>query len=192
MADNDQKLAYFEEITGVTDSSLSLQILEAYGWDLDSAVQAMVEQTPHHTNPVPEYDESMRVSGSGSVQEANPADTGPGMLSVAAGTSSPPPTDPLAAAMGLWAPSISETFMDDRSLFERIRDGELHDAITGGVLGPEGTTTVWRVVTLSFLIFAVIRCSGFVGLGLLLAGGVLSAGLGFKGLHNSCWSFFFN
>ena len=66
MADNGmdhQKLAYFQEVTGVKDSSLAHQILDAYGWDLDAAVQAMVDKD---TNEIPEYQESMQVATGGS------------------------------------------------------------------------------------------------------------------------------
>lgn len=73
MADNNdmnrKKLAYFQEITGVKDASLSHQILDAYGWDLDSAIQAMVDK---NTNAIPEYEESMRDSTDNSVPPLQP------------------------------------------------------------------------------------------------------------------------
>lgn len=162
MADNDQKLAYFQEITGMTDTAVSHQILEAYDWDLDSAVQAMVDkESPINTVP----EESMRV-------DANPVDAGPG-TSLLAGPSGTPALgdDP----MDLWPVNEQGFAVDDRSLFERIGDGEIRDR---GVQAPDGTN--WRVVTLPFVVLlgSYNLMYGVVGLGLLLAGGLLNAGLG--------------
>ena len=182
MADNEvdhQKVAYFQEITGVKDSSLSHQILDAYGWDLDAAIHAMVDKT---TNAIPEYEESMRVSASGTsdVQpdvQANIVEADPGLT---LGSSSTPHENVLSASI----PVDEQRLVDGRSIFLRIGDGEHPYETTGEVQGPDGTTFVWRVVTLPFLI---IRGSynliyGVVGLGILMAGGLLSAGLG---MHNS-------
>ena len=66
MADNGmdhQKLAYFQEVTGVKDSSLAHQILDEYGWDLDAAIKLWVDKD---TNEIPEYQESMQVATGGS------------------------------------------------------------------------------------------------------------------------------
>ena len=60
-----QKLAYFQ-VMGVKESSLAHQILDAYGWDLDAAVQAMVDKD---TNDIPEYQESMQVATGGNNSE---------------------------------------------------------------------------------------------------------------------------
>lgn len=193
MADKEidhQKLAYFQEITGVKDSSLSHQVLDAYGWDLDSAIHAMVDK---HTNEIPEYEESIRVAASGSsdVQpdvhanlQAITVETDFGLVS---GSSSTPPDNLLAATV----PVNEQRLVDDRSLFEQIGDGEHPSEATGEVQGADGTTFAWRVVTLPFLILrgSYNLIYGVVGLGLLLAGGLLSAGLG---MHNSSWSPFLN
>lgn len=183
MADNDQKLAYFQEITGIEDVALSHQILEAYDWDLDSAIQAMVEKS---TDTFPVYDEPMRSADvpQPSVQ-ANSVDTGPGTSSGAALPNNDPPS-----AMDMWPPSMPvnemDRFEDDRSLFERIRDGERVRDETNN--GGDGTTSVWRVVTLPFVVLlgSYNLMYGVVGLGLLLAGGLLNRGLG---MNNSSWSF---
>lgn len=185
MADNEidhQKLAYFQEITGVKDSSLSHQILDAYGWDLDSAIHAMVDK---NTNAIPEYEESMRVSASGStdVQPEVQASTGETYPALVPGSSSTPPDSLLAASI----PVEDQGVVDDRSLFERIGDGEHPHESTGEVQGPDGTAFVWRVVTLPLIILrgSYNLIYGVLGLGILLAGGLLSAGLG---MHNSSWS----
>ncbi|KAG0617913.1 hypothetical protein M758_4G024300 [Ceratodon purpureus] len=174
MADNDldqQKLAYFQEITGVKDSSLSHQILDAYGWDLDSAIQAMVDKD---TNAIPEYEESMRLSG-GASSDARPnaVENGAGL---APASSSSPSQYPASSSI----PVAGTSFADERSLFERIGDGEEFHGSSALVEGSDGTTFVWRVVTLPF---ALLRGSynliyGVFGLGFWIAGGVLNAGLG--------------
>lgn len=176
MADNDmdqQKLAYFQEITGVKDASLSHQILDAYGWDLDSAIQAMVDKD---TNAIPEYEESLRVSGGASLN-AQPdvqANGGAGLPPGSSASSSRNPSSPILPV------SNDPRFGDERSLFERIGDGEQPAAV-----GADGTTFVWRVVTLPF---ALLRGSynliyGVVGLGVWIAGGAFSVGLGILCLH---------
>lgn len=169
--ENDQKLAYFQEITGMTDTEASQQILEAYGWDLDQAVHAMVDKDA--PTIIPDDDEDMRVD----VNPANvPVDTGPG--SSLAGTSASDPMD-------MWMPtapaSEQQGFVDERSLFERIQDGDgLRDAAGGMQAPPDGTTSDWRVVTLPFVILlgSYNLMYGVVGLGLLLAGGLVNAGVG--------------
>ncbi|KAG0629939.1 hypothetical protein M758_1G141000 [Ceratodon purpureus] len=168
MADNEterQKLAYFQEITGVKDTSLSHQILEAYGWDLDSAVHAMVDK---NTNVIPEYEESMRVVAD--VRHPDVLLGDGGGVGLGSGSSSDGRGDVLALA----------DVVDDRSLFGRIGDGEHRDEAAGDVQGADGTTFVWRVVTLPFLILrgSYNLIHGVFGLGVLLAGGLLSAGLG--------------
>ncbi|KAH9317062.1 hypothetical protein KI387_018831, partial [Taxus chinensis] len=43
MVDSDDKLAYFQAITGLEDRDLCSQILEAHGWDLELAISAMTD-----------------------------------------------------------------------------------------------------------------------------------------------------
>lgn len=170
-----QKLAYFQEITGVKDSSLSHQILDAYGWDLDSAIQAMVDKT---TNVIPEYEESMRVSASTNsdpqtVVRANTADTSLGIVSTSL---SPPSHNPSPGGIQV----TEQSFVDDRSLFERIGDGEHFQGPSAGVESSDGTTFVWRVVTLPF---TILRGSyniiyGAFGIGIWMARGLFSTGVG--------------
>ena len=40
----DDKLAYFQAITGLDGRELSTQILEAHGWDLDSAISTIKDE----------------------------------------------------------------------------------------------------------------------------------------------------
>lgn len=127
MADNDmdqKKLAYFQEITGVKDSSLSHQILDAYGWDLDSAIQAMVDKD---TNSIPEYEESMRVSAGADGSRLDVRANGVGLVP---GSSSSPAQTPSSLSV---VPVSEPRFVDERSLFERIGDGEQYHASSAEV-----------------------------------------------------------
>ena len=170
-----KKLAYFQEITGVKDSSLSHQILDAYGWDLDSAIQAMVDKD---TNSIPEYEESMRVSagadGSRLDVRANGVENGVGLVP---GSSSSPAQTPSSLSV---VPVSEPRFVDERSLFERIGDGEQYHSSSAEVAGSDGSTFVWRVVTLpiTILLGSYNLLYGVVALGFWIAGGVLSSGLG--------------
>jgi FAS-associated factor 2 len=190
MADNNdmdrKKLAYFQEITGVKDASLSHQILDAYGWDLDSAIQAMVDK---NTNAIPEYEESMRDSNDNSVPPLQP-DTGveaevDGLES--GGRASSPvhsPADVVVAGAGAGGAAPMEA--DDRSLFERIGDGPAPSGASAVPAAPlvthasDGSTFVWRIVTLPFILLrgSYNLLYGAMGLGVWMAGGVLSLGLG--------------
>jgi FAS-associated factor 2 len=130
MADNDmdqKKLAYFQEITGVKDSSLSHQILDAYG--------------------------------------------------LVPGSSSSPTQIPSSPSV---VPVSEPRFVDERSFFERIGDGEQYHASSIEVAGSDGSTFVWRVVTLpiTILLGSYNLLYGVVALGFWIAGGVLSSGLG--------------
>jgi FAS-associated factor 2 len=167
MADNGmdrQKLAYFQEITGVKDSSLAHQILDAYGWDLDAAVQAMVDKD---TNEIPEYQESMQVVAGGSSSET---------------ILTSPSTLLGNAIVESTTTSINDNdHADERSIFERIGDGGNLYGPTGGMEeDPNAANVVWRVVTLPFVLLrgSYKLIFGAVGLGVWVAGGVLNAGLG--------------
>jgi len=167
MADNGmdrQKLAYFQEITGVKDSSLAHQILDAYGWDLDAAVQAMVDKD---TNEIPEYQESMQVAAGGSSSETilTSSSTLLGNARVESTTTSINDND----------------HVDEQSIFERIGDGVNLYGPTGGMEEDlNAANVVWRVVTLPFILLrgSYKLIFGAVGLGVWVAGGVLNAGLG--------------
>ena len=180
-----QKLAYFQEITGVKDSSLSHQILDAYGWDLDSAIQAMVDKD---TNAIPEYEESMRGSTSAS-SDAQPdvqAKTVENVAGLTPGSSSSPSRNPSSPSRPV---SHQPRFVDERSLFERIGDGEQYHG-TSAENDSDGTTFVWRVVTLPF---AILRGSynlifGVFGFGVWIAGGFISTGLGMLDLCSFSFS----
>lgn len=81
---------------------------------------------------------------------------------------------------------------DDRSLFERIGDGPAPSGASGVLVrvpvpaappvthASDGTTLVWRIVTLPLILLrgSYNLLYGAVGLGVYMAGGVLSLGLG--------------
>ena len=110
-----QKLAYFQEVTGVKDSSLAHQILGACGWDLDVAVQAMVDKD---TGDIPEYQESMQVATGG-----NNSETILTSSSTLLGN---------AIIESTTTPINDHDHADERSIFERIGDGgHLYDLRQG-------------------------------------------------------------
>lgn len=43
--DMDEKLKYFQDVTGVDDALLAEQILDAHQWDLSAAVGNMMDKT---------------------------------------------------------------------------------------------------------------------------------------------------
>ena len=175
---DEQKLAYFQDITGVQDSSLSLEILDAYGWDLDAAVSAMVDK---NTNEIPEYRESMRKAAIASsdaqaVEQASNFQSDLGLMS----TNLSPGED--FGRFGFEStPFDYDRYMDDRTMFERIGN-EQNPLDTPSNVGDSSDepNLLWAVVTLPF---SILRGSlglmhEAVGFGLSMTRGVLNAGLG--------------
>lgn len=127
----DDKVAYFQAITGLDDRALSIQILEAHGWDLDSAISEITD----------DGNSSSANLASGSAN--NPSSVG-------------------NFTSGSW---------------EGIEGSNAGD---NQVVAHPGTPGIaWRIVTLPFSIvrgsFGLL--SGAVGLGMWVAGGVLSHSL---------------
>lgn len=198
-AENDLKVAHFQDVTGVADPVLSFQILEAHGWDLHAAISAMVDNHPSadsqhsipaisslpHSSAAQDWDEN-GVTGLGSPEReslSNSDDTlGPNL---------PPAqrlqrvsTAPLQFSPGLLHyPRFNSAHYEGLAgQFQERYGVRLNQIMRQQPQGAPGI--VWRLVTLPF---SVIRgsynlVSGAVGLGWWMAGGVLSYGLGALGL----------
>lgn len=159
--DSDDKVAHFQAVTGLQDSSLCAQILEAYGWDLDRAVTAIADgEIQDH--PFFEAD-----IGEGSARDR---------------TQFSPVTDANLDRSGSNIAGPSGLMDSDgrQSADSHLLDGNHSHATLQSQQGPG---LVWRVVTLPI---SVIRGSynmmyGTVNLGMWIAGGVLSHSLGVLG-----------
>ncbi|MCO5557003.1 hypothetical protein L7F22_010558 [Adiantum nelumboides] len=147
--DNDDKVAHFQAVTGLQDSSLCAQILQAYNWDLDLAVGSMAD------GGIP--DDAAFASFDNSVGQTLDASAGP-----------------------------SSSYDDDNRINMPSEETRLMNANRNHAVVPHqaGPGLIWRVATLPF---SVIRGSynimyGAFGLGVWIAGGILTHSLGALGL----------
>ncbi|XP_043719407.1 plant UBX domain-containing protein 10-like [Telopea speciosissima] len=141
MVDFDDKLAYFQAITGLDDPDLCTEILAAHGWDLELAISAFT------------------TSNSASVSNPNNDN------------------DDHNIAWSRGQPN-SESWegVDQSELTQLERDPVLD------VASPPGLA--WKLITLPFSVISgsLGLISGAIGLGMWVAGGVLSHSLGLLGL----------
>lgn len=156
---NDDKVAHFQAVTGLQDSSLCVQILQAYGWDLDRAVGSMAD------GGIPDdafFSEDAAGPSAGDRRQWSPA------------------TDS----------NLGHPVFDSAS--PSRGSGSLHSADSSSVVtnraqaivpNQAGPGIVWRVVTLPFSVmrggYNVVH--GAFGLGMWIAGGILSHSLGVLG-----------
>lgn len=141
---NDDKLAHFQAVTGLEDSSLCAQILQAYNWDLDLAVGSITDGGMHDDVAFTSFDH------------------------VASDTMAGPSSSPFDGTNRVNMPLEEAGFRRNHAVVP-------HQA---------GPGLVWRVATLPF---SVIRGSynvmyGAFGLGMWIAGGILTHSLGALGL----------
>ncbi|KAH7447186.1 hypothetical protein KP509_01G095600 [Ceratopteris richardii] len=145
-ADNDDKIAHFQAVTGLQDSNLCAQILQNFNWDLDLAV--------------------------GYIADGNMDEHG-----LFAATDSSDQSLSSAGPSSSHIDSVGDVDSEQTPLIPSARNH---------VIVPQqaGPGLIWRVATLPF---SVIRGSynvmyGAVGLGMWIAGSVLSHSLGALGL----------
>ncbi|XP_057850927.1 plant UBX domain-containing protein 10 [Cryptomeria japonica] len=62
MVEPDDKLAYFQAVTGLEDRNLCTEILEAHGWDLESAVSTMTEEANASSSALAENSDSTNLA----------------------------------------------------------------------------------------------------------------------------------
>lgn len=148
--DNDDKVAHFQAVTGLQDSSLCAQILQAYNWDLDLAVGAMADGNMHDNAAFTIFDNN--------ADQTMDASAGPSSSSYDGGNRvNMPPEEALPA------------------------NANRNHALVPRQTGPG---LIWRVATLPF---SVVRGSynvmyGAFGLGMWIAGGILTHSLGALGV----------
>ncbi|KAG6539959.1 hypothetical protein Mapa_018699 [Marchantia paleacea] len=186
--ENDEKLAWFQDVTGLLDSSLSTQILEAHGWNLDAAVNSLVEGG-NNTNTVAMGSTS---GGALSTEEASDLSRWDSTAErMNSGLPSTRDTELYGGSHGRGHPGGGhyERFASgpgrDSMNYDLFRDYD--DSHRGGRLiqqNPQGPGIAWRLVTLPF---SMIRGSynlmyGAVELGMWVAGGMISYSLGALGL----------
>ncbi|KAL3702131.1 hypothetical protein R1sor_020153 [Riccia sorocarpa] len=178
--DNEEKLAWFQDVTGVLDSSLATQILEAHEWNLDTAVNSLVD--------------GLNNTSTGTIENS-----GGNPLGVEDASNSNR-WDPTAERINSGLPSTrdAELFIGnhghghpDGGSYERLRSydrfGDFDSSNRSGRIvqqNGQGPGIAWRVVTLPF---SMVRGGynlmyGAVGLGMWMAGGVISYSLGALGL----------
>lgn len=174
---NHQKLAYFQDITGVQEASVCHEILDAYGWDLDAAISAMVDK---NTNEIPEYREGMRQAALASsdaqaVEQASDCESDLGIMS----------TNLSPTYFGQFGfestPFDYDRYIDDRRMFERIGSEQNPlDTRSNVEYSDGGPNLLWTVGTLPFSILrgSLTLMHEAVGLGVSMTRGVLNAGLG--------------
>ncbi|CAN1299715.1 Plant UBX domain-containing protein 10 [Linum perenne] len=133
MVDVDDKLAYFQSITGLEDLDLCTDILQAHGWDLELAISSFT-------------------GGNNSASSTPSADTGTSLAGPS--NSASPPS------------------------FQRS---------DSAIVPAAGPGLAWKLVTLPVAVISgsLGLVSGAVGLGLWVAGGVLSHSFGMIGLGPS-------
>ncbi|MQM03007.1 hypothetical protein Taro_035780 [Colocasia esculenta] len=129
----EDKLAYFQAITGLDDPDLCTEILSAHDWDLELAISSFT-------------DASAAPSGAAGASRAAVHDPGPSTGGIGGG---PPPQQDLVPAQAPASPGLA-----------------------------------WKLITLPFYVVSggVGLISGAVGLGVWIAGGVVSRSLGLLGL----------
>ncbi|KAJ7567768.1 hypothetical protein O6H91_01G006300 [Diphasiastrum complanatum] len=176
LGSSEDKLVYFQDVTGMQDAALCRQILEAHGWDLDAAVSAMLMDTrPTHNEGGPDPHEAVAAASTSFPHRSNPK-TG-----IADSSGSPSAVD-FAAAPGSSARShyaASTRHYNDNegaSASASERDG-------GVARNPQPPMLIWKLVTLPF---SIIRGSynvmyTAIGLGMWIAGGAISYSLGALG-----------
>ncbi|KAL2649595.1 hypothetical protein R1flu_017723 [Riccia fluitans] len=178
--DNEEKLAWFQDVTGVLDSSLATQIMEAHGWNLDTAVNSLVE--------------GVNNTGTGSMGNSSGDALGVEQASDSSRW------DPTAERLNSGLPSTrdAELFIGshgrghpDGGSYERLRNydrlGDFDDSNRIERIAQhngQGPGIAWQLVTLPF---SMIRGGynlmyGAVGLGIWVAGGMISYSLGALGL----------
>ncbi|CAM6127880.1 unnamed protein product [Calypogeia fissa] len=183
--ENDDKVTYFQEVTGVADVGLSTQILEAHGWDLDAAVSSMTEPTGStDREPANEFPSENHVHHSWGSGVADLSGLSP------SSRMGEDQREGFGPAGGRNQDSVQD-YERFQSAEERIplRDYDGYrdyddDRDRMVRYAQPGPGIVWRVVTLPF---SIIRGSynlmyGAVGLGMWAAGGMLSYSLGALGL----------
>eukprot|EP00250_Pteridium_aquilinum_P008353 c17879_g1_i1 orf=423-1907(+) len=147
--DNDDKVAHFQAVTGLQDSSMCAQILQAYNWDLDLAVGSIADGGMPDDVVFTAFDH-VDQAGTASYASAGPS------------------RSPFDA-------------MNRDNMPPNDGNVDRNHAVVPHQAGPG---LVWRVATLPF---SVIRGSynvmyGAVGLGMWIAGGILTHSLGALGL----------
>ncbi|KAK6947969.1 UBX domain [Dillenia turbinata] len=135
MVDLNDKLAYFQAITGLEDPVLCTEILSAHGWDLELAIASFTS------------------------------------------TNSPPPLETTAAASSASANTTTATDVAGSSGRSESDSNQRSDSVAAPGLA-------WKLITLPISVISgsLGLISGAVGLGLWVAGGVLSYSLSMVGL----------
>ncbi|XP_024527752.1 plant UBX domain-containing protein 10 [Selaginella moellendorffii] len=163
---SDEKLAHFQSLTGMEDMAVCTRILERHGWDLDSAVTAAVSDDSHSH-----------------AREYSRQNLQPQRLSPRYSPSLPHRNSGTAPPLGL--AQLATTSGDEDMLVDhQPRPGPIPPS--NDATATNSGNLVWKIVTLPFSIVrgGLFMVSGAMGLGVWVAGSLLSYSLGALGIGN--------